>query len=296
MLLLLGAANRDERRFPDADAFDIHREVGAHLTFGYGPHFCLGAALARLEGRVALDEVLKRFPEWDVDWDRAKLAPTSTVRGWETLPVLVAVSAWRPRRRRRRALRQPAAAAAGLGDPRSHRRPPAARSSRERPIRDWGALDDAGGRRARRRRTSGRSTATSSTSAACATRSCTAWRSRPASTWRRCAWTGIADVAQRIFATVSTHPLPPRRTARPDAHRGEPPPARRRCSARWRRTPRGGPTPTATVAAAMFDVLWGVAPYERLVADWGLDSEQAVAGITWVIGLIEEAVRDGRRP
>ena len=83
MLLLLGAANRDDRRWPDADRFDIHRNVGAHLTFGYGPHFCLGAALARLEGRVALDEVLKRFPEWDVDWDRAKLAPTSTVRGWE---------------------------------------------------------------------------------------------------------------------------------------------------------------------------------------------------------------------
>ena len=89
MLLLLGAANRDDRRWPDADRFDIHRKVGAHITFGYGPHFCLGAALARLEGRVALDEVLKRFPEWEVDWDRAKLAPTSTVRGWETLPVLV---------------------------------------------------------------------------------------------------------------------------------------------------------------------------------------------------------------
>ena len=89
LLLLLGAANRDERRWPDADRFDIHRSVGAHITFGYGPHFCLGAALARLEGRVALDELLRRFPEWDVDWDRAKLASASTVRGWETLPVLV---------------------------------------------------------------------------------------------------------------------------------------------------------------------------------------------------------------
>jgi hypothetical protein len=47
----------------------------------------LGAALARLEGRIALDEVLERFPEWEVDWDKAKLAPTSTVRGWQTLPV-----------------------------------------------------------------------------------------------------------------------------------------------------------------------------------------------------------------
>jgi cytochrome P450 len=87
MLFLVGSANRDDGRFPDGDRFDIHRKIGQHLTFGYGPHFCLGAALARLEGRIALDEVLKRFPEWDVDYDAAKLAPTSTVRGWETLPV-----------------------------------------------------------------------------------------------------------------------------------------------------------------------------------------------------------------
>src|SRR5262249_56626381 len=88
MLLLNGAANRDERRFPDGDAFDIHREIGHHLSFGYGIHFCLGAALARLEGRVALDEVIQRFPEWEVDWDHAERARTSTVRGWESLPVL----------------------------------------------------------------------------------------------------------------------------------------------------------------------------------------------------------------
>ena len=89
MVLLNGSGNRDERHFPDADRFDIHRDVGHHLSFGYGIHFCLGAALARLEGRVALDEVLNRFPEWDVDWDNAKQALTSTVRGWETLPVVV---------------------------------------------------------------------------------------------------------------------------------------------------------------------------------------------------------------
>ena len=89
MLLLVGSANRDDRRYPDGDSFDIHREIGQHLTFGYGIHFCLGAALARLEGRVALDEVLARFPEWEVDADRARMSPTSTVRGWETLPVAV---------------------------------------------------------------------------------------------------------------------------------------------------------------------------------------------------------------
>ncbi len=88
MMLLIGSANRDDRRFPDGDRFDIRREVGQHLTFGYGIHYCLGAALARLEGRVALDEVLQRFPEWQVDLDNARLSPTSTVRGWETLPVV----------------------------------------------------------------------------------------------------------------------------------------------------------------------------------------------------------------
>jgi cytochrome P450 len=87
MLCLSGSANRDDREYPDADRFDIHREMRPHLTFGRGIHHCLGAALARLEGRVALDELLTRFPEWDVDWQNAKRVPTSTVRGWETLPV-----------------------------------------------------------------------------------------------------------------------------------------------------------------------------------------------------------------
>jgi cytochrome P450 len=87
LLLLNASANRDERRFADPDRFDIHRQVDQHLSFGYGIHFCLGAALARLEGRVALDEVLTRFPTWEVDWDNAVQARTSTVRGWESLPV-----------------------------------------------------------------------------------------------------------------------------------------------------------------------------------------------------------------
>ena len=89
MLLLNSSANRDERRWADADRFDVHRESKQHLAFGYGIHFCLGAALARLEGRVALDEVLQRFPDWEVDWDDAVQARTSTVRGWEQLPVII---------------------------------------------------------------------------------------------------------------------------------------------------------------------------------------------------------------
>jgi cytochrome P450 len=90
MMLLNGAANRDERKFADADRFDVHRKIDHHLAFGYGIHFCLGAALARLEGRVALDEVLKRFPAWEVDREHAVQARTSTVRGWESLPVFTA--------------------------------------------------------------------------------------------------------------------------------------------------------------------------------------------------------------
>lgn len=89
MMFLVGAANRDERRFENGETFNIHRPARSHLTFGYGIHTCVGAVLARLEGRTALDEFLKRFPEWDVDLENAVLSPTSTVRGWETLPVVV---------------------------------------------------------------------------------------------------------------------------------------------------------------------------------------------------------------
>ena len=63
LLLLVASANRDDRRYPDGDRFDIHREFRLGLTFGRGIHYCLGAALARLEGQVALEEILRRFPE-----------------------------------------------------------------------------------------------------------------------------------------------------------------------------------------------------------------------------------------
>ncbi|WP_192886837.1 cytochrome P450 [Mycobacterium sp. MFM001] len=86
MLLLNGSANRDETRFADPDSYDIHRK-GGHLSFGHGLHFCLGSALARLEARVAFEEVLKRWTDWDVDYDNARRAHTSSVRGWAQLPV-----------------------------------------------------------------------------------------------------------------------------------------------------------------------------------------------------------------
>jgi cytochrome P450 len=87
VLLLTGAAGRDERSFPDADRFDIHRVMDHHLSFGYGVHFCLGAALARLEGRIALEETLRRFPDWTVDLSAAVPLHTSTVRGYTNLPI-----------------------------------------------------------------------------------------------------------------------------------------------------------------------------------------------------------------
>lgn len=90
VMLLVGAANRDHRQFPpDGDTFDIHRRAGSHLAFGVGTHYCIGSALARIEGRVALDEILNRFPEWDVDLSRARMSTTSTVRGWESMPAVL---------------------------------------------------------------------------------------------------------------------------------------------------------------------------------------------------------------
>ncbi len=89
ILLLNGSGNRDERAFDDPDRFDVRRDIAHHLAFGHGIHFCLGAALARLEGRVVLDELLDRFPDWEVDEERAVRGRTSTVRGWSSLPVRV---------------------------------------------------------------------------------------------------------------------------------------------------------------------------------------------------------------
>ena len=87
MLLITGSAGRDEREYAAPDRFDVERAIERHVTFGYGIHFCLGASLARMEGRIALEETFRRFPEWDVEWDRATMVHTSTVRGWEKLPI-----------------------------------------------------------------------------------------------------------------------------------------------------------------------------------------------------------------
>ena len=87
VLMLTGSSGRDERVFADPDRFDVRREIAHHLTFGYGIHFCIGAALARLESRIGLEETLRRFPEWGADRATATRVHTSTVRGYRAVPV-----------------------------------------------------------------------------------------------------------------------------------------------------------------------------------------------------------------
>jgi len=88
-LFMAGAANRDKRRFENGDAFDVQRELRPHLTFGSGVHACIGRVLARLEGTIALEEVLKRFKDWEVDEPNTVMSSTSSVRGWDSMPVFL---------------------------------------------------------------------------------------------------------------------------------------------------------------------------------------------------------------
>lgn len=87
VLLLNGSANRDPREFDDPDRFDVRRAIKRHISFGYGAHHCLGAALARMEARVALAGTLARFPDWSVDPTEAVPVQTSTVRGYKSVPI-----------------------------------------------------------------------------------------------------------------------------------------------------------------------------------------------------------------
>jgi cytochrome P450 len=89
VVLLTGAACRDEREYAEPDRFDVRRDFRQHVSLGLGIHFCLGAALARMEGRVGIEETLRRFPDWQVDHDGARLLYTSTVRGYDKLPITV---------------------------------------------------------------------------------------------------------------------------------------------------------------------------------------------------------------
>ena len=105
----------------------------------------------------------------------------------------------------------------------------------------------------------------------------------------------IARVASQVFEHVSQYPREPRPPLDPtlvDANQRQ----REALLAAIAATAERWPEEDRTVAAAVFDVLWSVAAYERLVVDWQIDHKRAIEGISWVIGLVEEAVRDGRGP
>jgi cytochrome P450 len=87
ILGLPAAGNRDDRHFENPDLLDVERPVRKILSFGYGAHHCLGSALARMEGRIVLEEMLRHLGEWEVDMDNAKLTPGYITRGWATLPI-----------------------------------------------------------------------------------------------------------------------------------------------------------------------------------------------------------------
>ena len=90
ILLLVGSANRDPEVFDRADEYDLDRDCSRMLSFGQGTHFCLGAALARLEGAISLEEWWKRFPNYRVDTAGAERVHSVNVRGFAKLPVRVA--------------------------------------------------------------------------------------------------------------------------------------------------------------------------------------------------------------
>jgi AcrR family transcriptional regulator len=105
----------------------------------------------------------------------------------------------------------------------------------------------------------------------------------------------VVDVAARIFEHVSSYPREPRRPLDPTLTQAGQRQRKALLGAVKTRTA-GWPTADRVAAAAIFDVLWSVASYERLVVDWRLDHDQAIRAITWVIGLVEKAIRKGRCP
>jgi len=86
---LLMSANRDEREFDDPDEFRWNRPIARHLAFAQGQNFCIGNHLARLEGRILVEELLVRVPEYEIDLDGARRPPSSSQWGWRVMPVVV---------------------------------------------------------------------------------------------------------------------------------------------------------------------------------------------------------------
>lgn len=87
VILLHGAAMRDKREYNEPNTIDIHRKIERKLGFGNGAHLCLGAALARLECRIALEELLKRFPDYHINEAKVIHSHCANVRGFDCLPI-----------------------------------------------------------------------------------------------------------------------------------------------------------------------------------------------------------------
>jgi cytochrome P450 len=87
VLLLFASANRDGRRIPEPERFDVTRDPNPHVAFGFGAHYCLGASLARLEARVAFEELLARFPDYGMTSARVERLKSGPIRGALRLPV-----------------------------------------------------------------------------------------------------------------------------------------------------------------------------------------------------------------
>ena len=87
LYLLVGAANRDPEKFPDPEKLDINRPLTRSLGFGYGIHYCIGAALARMESQVAFETIIRRLPTMYMTVDRPEFRPNYSLRGLMSLPV-----------------------------------------------------------------------------------------------------------------------------------------------------------------------------------------------------------------
>jgi cytochrome P450 len=87
VMAVMAAANRDPERFPDPDRLDITRSDNRHVAFGWGAHFCFGAPLARLEGQIAFEEMLRLFPNWSLDPAPLVWRTNLGLRGLTALPI-----------------------------------------------------------------------------------------------------------------------------------------------------------------------------------------------------------------
>ena len=87
VILVTGAASHDERAFDEPELFDIHREITRNVAFGWGTHLCIGQALARLETRIAFEELLASIPEYEMESDGVERAKSGQVRGHTHLPI-----------------------------------------------------------------------------------------------------------------------------------------------------------------------------------------------------------------